>query len=108
MIAYLLLAIAIAGELVGTTFLKLSEGYTIPKYTILSIIAYAICFFSFSKSLKNINLSVAYATWSAVGLVITTLISIFLFQEKISIRGAVGITLIVVGTVLVNMYGTVK
>lgn len=108
MLAYILLGVAIAGELIGTTFLKLSEGYTIPRYTIFSVIAYVICFYSFSKTLKNINLSVAYATWSAVGLVVTTLISVFLFQEKISIKGAIGIVLIIIGTVLVNMYGTVK
>lgn len=103
---YLYLAAAIAGELIGTTFLKYSEGYTKPVPTIISIVSYALCFFIFSKSLLTINLSVAYATWSAVGLIVTTLISVFIFRESITAAGVVAIILITVGVVMLNLYGT--
>lgn len=103
---YLFLTIAIAAELAGTTFLKYSDGYTKPIPTLISIISYALCFYIFSKSLMSINLSVAYATWSAVGLIVTTLISVFIFREGITAIGIVSIILITAGVILLNLYGT--
>lgn len=103
---YLYLAIAIAGELIGTTFLKYSDGYTKLAPTVGSILSYGICFFVFSKSLLSINLSVAYATWSAVGLIVTTLISVSIFKEGITTAGIFAILMITVGVVVLNLYGT--
>ena len=103
---YLYLAMAIAGELIGTTYLKYSEGFTKLVPSVISIISYGLCFFIFSKSLLTINLSVAYATWSAVGLIITTLISVYIFKEGITPAGVAALTMITVGVVILNLYGT--
>lgn len=102
---YLYLAIAIVGELVGTTFLKYSEGFTKLGPSLISIISYSLCFFFFSKSLLTINLSISYATWSAVGLIVTTLISVCLFKEGITVAGIAAIIMITVGVVILNLYG---
>ena len=102
---YLLLGISIAGELIGTTYLKYSEGYTKPIPTIISIVAYTICFFVFSKALTSINLSIAYATWSAVGLIVTSVISVFLFKEGITPAGIVALIMITAGVIILNLYG---
>lgn len=103
---YIFLAVAIVFELVGTTFLKYSTGFTKLMPSIISIAAYIICFFFFSKSLSNINLSVAYATWSALGLIVTTLISVFIFREGITPAGIAAVSMIVIGVVVLNLYGT--
>ncbi|MBN7771862.1 DMT family transporter [Clostridium aminobutyricum] len=104
---YLYLGLAIVGELIGTTFLKYSEGYTKLIPSIVSILSYAFCFYIFSKSLlMNIHLSVAYATWSAVGLIITTLISILIFKEGITFAGVIAIVMITIGVIILNLYGT--
>jgi small multidrug resistance pump len=102
---YVYLAFAIAGELIGTTYLKYSEGYTKPLPTIVSIAAYGICFYLFSKSLLTINLSIAYATWSAVGLIITALISVFVFREGITPAGIAALIMITAGVIILNLYG---
>ncbi|MDF3001834.1 MAG: quaternary ammonium transporter [Bacillota bacterium] len=102
---YLYLALAIAGELIGTTYLKYSEGYTKPLPTIVSIVAYGICFYLFSKSLLTINLSIAYATWSAVGLIITACISVFIFREGITPAGIAALIMITAGVIILNLYG---
>ncbi len=104
--AYLYLAIAIAGELIGTTYLKYSDGFTKLVPSVISIVSYSLCFFVFSKSLLTINLSVAYATWCAVGLVAATLISVLIFKEGITPAGVVAIVMITVGVVVLNLYGT--
>ncbi len=104
--AYLFLSIAIIGELIGTTFLKYSYGFTKLIPSVVCILAYAVCFFFFSKALLNINLSFAYATWCGVGIVVSTIISVVIFKQGISPLGIFGIALIIIGTLLINLYGT--
>lgn len=103
---YVLLGISIALELIGTTFLKMSMGFTKFWPSLLCIISYVVCFWVFSKVLLNINLSVGYATWSAVGIIVSTLLSVFLFKESITVWGVIGIILVVTGVVMLNLCGT--
>jgi Membrane transporters of cations and cationic drugs len=105
-VEYLFLAVAIVGELVGTTFIAYSQGFTKPLPSVVCTVAYCISFYFFSKALLNINLSIAYATWCGVGIVVSTLISVLIFKQAISAWGVMGIVLIVIGTVLINLFGT--
>ena len=100
-----LLAISIGFELLGTTFLKYSEGFTKLGPSLVSILSYVICFYAFSKALYTVNLSIAYATWSAVGLTVTALISVFLFKEALTPAGVLALVMITIGVVVLNMYG---
>ena len=50
----LYLAIAIAGELLGTSFIKATEGFTKLWPSVITILSYAICFYSFAKALEHI------------------------------------------------------
>jgi len=104
---YLFLAIAIFGELAGTTLLKYADGFTRFWPSFGSIFAYAVSCFFLSKCLQNINLSIAYATWSAIGVLVTTVISVAIFKEGISIAGILGLILIIVGVVILNLFGSV-
>lgn len=102
---YVYLALAIVGELIGTTFLKYSEGFTKLGPSIITIAAYGLCFFLFSKALLNINLSIAYATWCGLGIVAATVLSVFLFKEQLSAVGVIGIVFVLIGVVLLNVFG---
>ena len=82
---YIQLAAAIVLELCGTTFLKMSEGFTKLGPSVLCMVLYFFCFFIFSKALVHLNLGVAYATWSGVGLVVTAIISAVLFGQRLSL-----------------------
>lgn len=104
--AYLYLAVTIAAEISATSMLKYSEGFTKLNYAFGCLIAYAVCYFSFSKALEGIHLGVAYATWCGVGLVVTSIVSWVLFHEKLTPVGMVSIVLIVVGCVCLNLFGT--
>lgn len=106
--SYLLLGTAIILEIAATTFLKYSEGFTKLKPTAACIILYVLCFYSFSKALNGIDIGVAYATWCAGGIVATNVIAAFLFGQKLSMIGIIGIGLIVTGCVMLNLFGTVK
>ncbi|GFZ27538.1 DMT family transporter [Lactobacillus corticis] len=101
---YLQLFIAIVCEIVATNALKASHSFTRLGPSLLTIIFYAICYYAFAQSLKTVNLSVAYATWGGLGIVLTTIIAIFFWGEKINLPEGIGIMLIVIGVVVCNYF----
>ncbi|QNQ81614.1 DMT family transporter [Lactobacillus sp. PV012] len=103
---YLELAIAIVAEVIGTNFMKASAGFTKLWPSVITVISYLICFYALSLSLKTLNLSVAYATWGGVGIILTTIIGIMFWHQNISLAQVVGITLIVIGVVITNLFST--
>lgn len=103
---YILLGTAIILEIVATSLLKVSEGFTKLLPAACCIVLYIICFFTFSKALLNINLGVAYATWCAGGTVATTIISAVIFGQKVNSIGTIALILIIIGCVILNLFGT--
>jgi multidrug resistance protein EbrB len=99
---YFALAIAIISEVIGTTMLKLAEGFTNLFPSIGVIIGFGIAFYSLSISLKDLPLSLAYAIWSGVGTVLTAFIGIVIWGDPFSVFTLAGILLIVGGVVLLN------
>ncbi|MBU3201758.1 multidrug efflux SMR transporter [Clostridium estertheticum] len=100
---YLILAVIL--ETIGTTFMKMSDGFTKPLLVIGTLLSYCICFTFFAISLKKIPISVAYAIWGATGIVIVSAMGIFVFKESVSILKIVSLLFIVVGVIGVNLSG---
>lgn len=101
---YLFLTLAIVFEVVGSSFIKASEGFTKWFPTTIVAVAYLICFYFLSLALKTIPLGIAYAIWGGMGIVLTTLISVFVFKQKLDIPAIIGIILIVAGVVVMNFF----
>jgi multidrug resistance protein EbrB len=101
-VGYIALSIAIASEVVGTTMLKLSEGFTQLLPSIGVIIGFVIAFYSLSISLRELPLSLAYAIWSGVGTVLTAIVGIVVWGDPFGILMFAGIVLIVGGVVFLN------
>ncbi|MBS5786580.1 MAG: multidrug efflux SMR transporter [Clostridioides difficile] len=102
---YMHLFFAIIGEIFGTSLLKLSEGFSKLVPTIGSLVCFSLAFYFLSLSLKSIQLNTAYAMWSGIGIVITTVISVLLWKENINFASFAGIGLILIGVVVLNLYG---
>ncbi len=101
---YLYLATAIIAEVIATSSMKLSDGFTRPLWSIITILGYAIAFYCLSLTLKTIPTGVAYAIWSGVGIVLIALIS-WLFQgQKLDAPAIGGMALIVAGVVVMNVF----
>ncbi len=103
--SYFYLFLAIVGELLGTNLLKLSEGFTKPIPTVSALLAYGVCFYFLSLSLKSVPLGIAYATWSAVGLVLTAILSVVIFKESLNVYTIIGLGFIIIGVLMVNLLG---
>jgi small multidrug resistance pump len=101
---WIYLILAITFELIGTTLMKISYGFSKLIPTIGVFVAYVICFTSFSFALKRIEVGVAYAIWCAVGIVVMSTIGIIFFKESISPIKIGSITLILIGVVSLYLH----
>lgn len=101
---YLNLALAIILEVVGSSFMKQSDGFSKFLPTAVTIVSYVACFFFFSQALKSIPLGTAYAIWAGLGIVLTAIISVIIFKQKMDIPAIIGILLIVSGVVVMNFF----
>jgi len=99
------LLLSIIGELIGTSMLKASQGFTKLLPVAGTIASFTFSFFFLSLSLKSIPLNMAYAIWSGLGTIATVIISVLLWKEKITIGSVIGIVLIIAGVVVINLYG---
>lgn len=98
---YLILAIIL--EIFGTSMMKLSNGLTVLLPTAAMFAGYILCFVCLSLALKTIDMSIAYAIWSAVGIILIAIIGIIFFHENFTITKLTGILLIVIGAITVKL-----
>lgn len=99
---YFYLVIAIAGEVIATSSLKASEGFTRLLPSIVVVVGYGVAFYFLSLTLKSIPIGTAYAIWSGLGIVLVASAGWLVFGQKIDLWGALGMGLIVAGVVLLN------
>lgn len=104
--AWLYLGIAIVAEVIATTALKFSEGFTKTLPSLLVVMGYAGAFFFLSKVLNQIPISVAYAIWSGAGVALVSLIGWLWLGQKLDAGALVGIGLIISGVVVINLFST--
>lgn len=100
---WLFLFIAIIAEVIATSALKSSEGFTKPIASIVVVLGYMIAFYCLSLTLKTIPVGIAYAVWSGVGIVLITTVAWFEFDQKLDVWGIVGIALIMSGVLILNL-----
>ncbi|MDR5618037.1 SMR family transporter [Arsenophonus sp.] len=100
-LAYLL--ISIVAEVIATTSLKASDGFTRLLPSIIVIIGYSISFFGLSQVVKMMPLGIAYAIWSGLGIVLVSVAALFLYQQKLDWPAILGILLIISGVLVINL-----
>ncbi len=100
---WLALAIAIVAEVIGTSALKASEGFTRLWPSLVVVAGYAVAFWFLAVTLKRLPVGVAYAVWSGVGTALIAVIGWTLFRQKLDVAGIIGIALIIAGVVVLNL-----
>ena len=104
-LAYIYFAICVVLEQVGNYYISFSEGYTVPFPTFMSCLALALCFFFFGKSLKVINLAIAYAVWTGVSIIFLAVLSVTLLGAHLNIHDFIGMGIILVAVIVMNLKG---
>jgi len=101
--AYLYLLIAIVAEVIATTFLKKSDGFTRLWPSVASTVGYIITFYFLSLSLRTLNVGVAYGIWCGLGIIFISLLAFFIYGEKLDLAAVVGLGFIITGVVIINV-----
>jgi len=100
----LYLALAIIAEVIGTTALKASDGFTKAGPAAITVTTYAASFYLLSLALREVPIGLAYAIWSGVGIVALTAIGAVAFRQTPDAAAVVGVGLIVAGVVVLNAF----
>lgn len=98
-----ILFLAILSEVIATTALKFSEGFTKFIPSVVVVVGYGLSFYLLSISLKVLPIGVAYAIWSGVGLVLTVIAGMLLWRETLDWARVTGIVLILAGIIFINV-----
>ena len=102
---WLLLLLAVSAEIVGTSCLKLTQGFSRPLPTVVVLAAYAIAFLLLSRVVETIPLGITYALWSGIGIVAIVLVGLLAYKQVPTPGQLIGMGLIAAGVVLVNLQG---
>lgn len=97
------LFLAILSEVIATASLKSTEGFTKPIPSIIVLVGYSAAFYFLSLTLDTISIGIAYAIWSGVGVATITVVSFFLYDQKIDLAGILGIGLIISGVIVLRL-----
>lgn len=98
------LLIAIVGEVIATSFLRASAGFTQLVPSIVVVVGYSVTFYFFSLALQTIPVGIGYAIWSGVGIVLISIIAYFVYGQTLDLPALIGIGLILAGVLVINLF----
>ncbi|GFE60064.1 multidrug efflux SMR transporter [Geobacter sp. AOG2] len=102
--AYVYLLVAIVAEVIGTSALKASEGFSRLIPSALVMVGYGIAFYCLSQVLKSIPVGVTYAVWSGVGIVLISVLGVVIFKQALDLPAIIGMALIIAGVAVINLF----
>ncbi len=101
---WLFLGVAILAEVIATSCLKASDGFTKFWPSFLAVAGYVVAFYLLSLTLKAIPVGIAYAVWAGLGIVLITLVGWLAFDQKLDWVSLFGMALIITGVVILNVF----
>jgi small multidrug resistance pump len=103
---YLHLAIAIVAEVIATSALKASDGFTRLGPSLFVVVGYAVAFYFLSLTLRTMSIGVAYAIWCGAGIILIALIGWLVLGQKLDLPAILGMALIVAGVAVINLFSS--
>jgi small multidrug resistance pump len=100
---WMYLAIAIVCEVIATSALKASEGFTRLAPSVVVVVGYVVAFYCLSLTLRSIAVGIVYAIWSGVGIVLISLVGWLVFGQTLSWAAVLGMALITAGVIILNV-----
>jgi len=100
---YLILGLAIVAEVIATSALKASNGFTRAIPSVIVVMGYAVAFYCLSVTLRTIPIGIVYAVWSGVGIILLAAIGWVVYGQKLDAAALVGLGLIIAGVLVVNL-----
>ena len=104
MMSWAYLLTAIVAEVIATSALKASDGFSRLWPSVITVVGYCIAFYCLSLTLRHMPVGVAYAVWSGLGVVLITAVSWIMFGQKLDAAALLGMGLIVAGVIVMNVF----
>lgn len=101
---WILLFFAIIIEVIGTTSLQYSKGFTKIIPSTIVVICFVIALYLMSVVTKSLPLGIVYAIWSGVGIILTAIIAFFAFEQKPDLPALIGMFLIIIGVLIIHLF----
>ena len=101
---WIYLLVAIITEVIATSALKESEGFSKVLPSVIVIIGYSLTFYFMSLVLKELSVGITYAIWSGMGILLISLIGYFKYNQVLDIPGILGMTFIVIGIIILRFF----
>ncbi|MEO6959643.1 MAG: SMR family transporter [Burkholderiaceae bacterium] len=101
---WIYLAVAICAEVIATSALKASEGFTRLAPSTVVVVGYAAAFYFLSLTLRSIPVGVAYAVWSGAGIVLISIIGALFFRQNLDAPAILGVALITLGVIVIQVF----
>lgn len=98
------LSIAIFAEVIATSALKASNGFSVLWPSVLTIVGYMIALFFLSLTLKTIPMGIAYAIWSGAGIILISTVGLVVFKQQLDFPAYIGLALMILGIVVINVF----
>lgn len=101
---YVLLFFAIIAEVIATSALKASQGFSLLIPSIITVIGYMVAFFLLSLTLKSIPVGIAYAIWSGAGIILISIVGWVVFKQQLDFAAILGLTLMIIGILVIQVF----
>ncbi|MDR3097640.1 MAG: multidrug efflux SMR transporter [Paraburkholderia sp.] len=105
---WLMLTIAIVAEVIATSALRASHGFSRLVPSVVVVAGYGVAFYCLSLTLKNLPVGIVYAVWSGVGIVLITLVAMVLYKQMPDLPAVLGLGLIVAGVLVLNLFSKMQ
>ncbi len=105
---FIYLALAIVAEVIGTSALKASEGFTRLWPSVTVVVSYCLAFYLLGLVLRSMPVGIAYAFWAGLGIVLVTLVGILVYGENPDLPALLGLAMIVGGVVVIQVFSSVS
>ena len=105
---YALLVLAIVAEVIATSALRASDGFSRWLPSTVVVLGYGIAFYCLSLTLRSIPVGIVYAVWSGAGIVLITLVALVLYRQVPDLPAIIGLGLIVAGVAVLNLFSKMQ
>lgn len=105
---YALLAIAIVAEVIATSAMRASDGFSRLLPSAVVVLGYGIAFYCLSLTLRSIPVGIVYAVWSGAGIVLITLVALVLYRQVPDVPAVIGLGMIVAGVAVLNIFSKMQ
>ncbi len=101
---YLYLGIAIICEVIGTSALQASNGFTKILPSTIVVIGYGLAFYLLGFALKFMPVGIAYAIWAGLGIVLIAIVGAIAFKQTPDMPAVIGMVLIILGVLVIRLF----